>query len=658
MKSNPLENRQSKIAILYLVLLLAVGLAVLAVFLWRSLAFTGGQVGVPLDDTWIHLVFARNIAQGQGFSFNPGEPTPGSTAPLWTLLLALGIPFSASADFMIPFAIALSALFFIGCLWLAYAWTVDLTGRPLLGFAAGAAVALTGRFVWAGLSGMEITLFALLTMSGIWQMQKKGLTVLAAILFGLASQVRPEGHLLWVLGVGCWVIGDGRWVLGDGWRVIGDRLKALFWPAVVYVLIALPYVLFCLSVTQNPLPNTFYAKASTDGGYSVRFLVETLRLQWFDNPISLLLVPVGLWATWRRTPLMTLWFIGLPLAMAATVDGVWHHGRYILPTLPLQMILAAAGADFLIRRMVDVEGRAPLPRRLLIGLLALVLALGGSWRLPSWADMLAANTNEILEIDVALGQWLAVNTPADAVLAVDDIGAIGYLSNRRIVDSNGLVSPQLWPAVRQPEKLRRNQTLARLLALEPQPPDYTVAFVLWRWEIITNPIIAEEVHRVETGTHTIILQPDAFVHRVTWPYVMDDGWQVMGDGNDDEVIRVESEYGEVIRLEGVRMGRPDALTVEVDLFWRSLETVNVDYDVFVHVIDEAGEIIAQADGQPVAGLAATSIWRPGDLVRDPRVIQLPDTNFYALRIGLYNRKTGERLQVGGGEFVEIIINNQ
>jgi hypothetical protein len=42
------------------------------------------------DDSYIHLQFARNLAAGQGFSFQPGEPIYGFTSPLWVLLLAAG----------------------------------------------------------------------------------------------------------------------------------------------------------------------------------------------------------------------------------------------------------------------------------------------------------------------------------------------------------------------------------------------------------------------------------------------------------------------------------------------------------------------------------------------------------------------------------------
>ena len=48
-----------------------------------------GRWGFSLDDSWIYAQMARNVATGQGFAFNPGEPVAGSTGPLYTLILAL-----------------------------------------------------------------------------------------------------------------------------------------------------------------------------------------------------------------------------------------------------------------------------------------------------------------------------------------------------------------------------------------------------------------------------------------------------------------------------------------------------------------------------------------------------------------------------------------
>src|SRR5437660_8771960 len=61
----------------------------LSLYLLREHA-VAGAAGFPLDDSWIHLHFARNLAEGAGFAYNPGVSVAGSTAPLWTLLLAAG----------------------------------------------------------------------------------------------------------------------------------------------------------------------------------------------------------------------------------------------------------------------------------------------------------------------------------------------------------------------------------------------------------------------------------------------------------------------------------------------------------------------------------------------------------------------------------------
>src|SRR4028118_1346356 len=48
-----------------------------------------GDIGFPLDDSLIHLQFARNLVAGEGLAYNPGQLVTGSTAPLWTALPAL-----------------------------------------------------------------------------------------------------------------------------------------------------------------------------------------------------------------------------------------------------------------------------------------------------------------------------------------------------------------------------------------------------------------------------------------------------------------------------------------------------------------------------------------------------------------------------------------
>ena len=62
--------------------LLAAALLVCLGYLAAEAYLLSSDLGFPLDDSWIHLQFARNLAHGRGLSLNPGELVTGSTAPL------------------------------------------------------------------------------------------------------------------------------------------------------------------------------------------------------------------------------------------------------------------------------------------------------------------------------------------------------------------------------------------------------------------------------------------------------------------------------------------------------------------------------------------------------------------------------------------------
>src|SRR5712692_10960606 len=70
-------------------LLIALCLVSCALYLGASFAQVG-QLAFPLVDAWIHLTFARNLALRHELAFMPGQPSAGSTSPLWTFALAPG----------------------------------------------------------------------------------------------------------------------------------------------------------------------------------------------------------------------------------------------------------------------------------------------------------------------------------------------------------------------------------------------------------------------------------------------------------------------------------------------------------------------------------------------------------------------------------------
>lgn len=73
-----------------------------------------------------------------------------------------------------------------------------------------------------------------------------------------------------------------------------------------------------------------------------------------------------------------------------------------------------------------------------------------------------------------------------------------------------------------------------------------------------------------------------------------------------------------------------------------------NYQVFVHLLDEAGTLASSHDGPPVAGRYPSRGWRPGDIVPDPHPLTLDSTlppGTYRLKAGLYHPQTLERLPV-------------
>ena len=90
----------------------------------------------------------------------------------------------------------------------------------------------------------------------------------------------------------------------------------------------------------------------------------------------------------------------------------------------------------------------------------------------------------------------------------------------------------------------------------------------------------------------------------------------------------------------------------ITLHWRALKETDVDYTLFVHMLDATGQIVAQNDSQPhrrddpAGRLYPTSIWVKGEYVSD--TISL-NTRGTMIEIGWYIPETGERV----GEVVEI-----
>lgn len=87
------------------------------------------------------------------------------------------------------------------------------------------------------------------------------------------------------------------------------------------------------------------------------------------------------------------------------------------------------------------------------------------------------------------------------------------------------------------------------------------------------------------------------------------------------------------------------------LHWESLQPVDKNYHVFVHLLNQEGERLAQRDGQPVQWMRPTNTWQPGEEIVDRYGMllsaDLPGGE-YAVAVGLYDPESGQRLPVSAG----------
>ena len=153
----------------WLALVVAVALIVIA-YLALSLSVSRDPLLMPLDDTYIHFQYARQMAQGQPMAYYDGDPaTSGGTSLIYPPLLALGYLIGFGGWALSTWALGLGIACFLGSVALVYLIARDLLAAhgpfpPAHALLMALTFAVSGPFVWAALSGMETLLFVFLML--------------------------------------------------------------------------------------------------------------------------------------------------------------------------------------------------------------------------------------------------------------------------------------------------------------------------------------------------------------------------------------------------------------------------------------------------------------------------------------------------------------
>ena len=460
-------------------ILLLIGLTACLGYTAVEVYLLGGQMAFPLDDSWIHLQFARNLAAGQGLAFNPGQLVAGSTAPLWTALVSLVFFVPGHPFFWVKL---LGVLLFVVGGWVTFRLGLELALPRALAMLAAVLTVSTSWLVWSALSGLEIPLFVVLSLWAIElhleERRDSERPPLSLLVMAVAALVRPEALLMMALALVDGMLRFDRDSEGDlVWRRPEASSSLLVLIGILVVLV--PMALFNWTVSGSVLPTTFSAKTPGVARWlpEMRFLHTVLGVFLKAQPFMVLFAGAGVLTMIGRLGggkdrglLPALWLVCLPLAYALMNPAggltlVGNVGRYLFPLFPLLNLLGVLGLHWALERLsgsVRVGNRILSVRALLLAILILPTLAS----LVQGAGRYAQGVLNVQDSDVRAAHWLEGRLPPDAILAVNDIGAIKYILPNRVVDLAGIISPEV-------RELNFNGFL------DLHEPDYLVVFPSW-----------------------------------------------------------------------------------------------------------------------------------------------------------------------------------
>ncbi len=363
------------------------------------------------DDAYIYLRYAKNISAGHGWSFNPGEPSYGTTSPLWTLILVFGNVLGFGAD-NFGVLISLLALFFIPII--GYYLISLFTEEDIKSFAYACSLATLPWIIrWSG-TVMETTLATFLAMLFVYLAYKYKKRPILSLIGGLMFLVRPELVIVWLFSI------------------ISKNLKNVILNVCYFLLPVIPWLIFAYITFGQITPNTLIKASAPILHIGVKPLMQIGATFSVFLPVFVYILFVNykdFLLSIRKYWRISLVVITLILYYVWRTNGLQSPARYMNFSYPL-----AAMFIFLPIKRV---------KQLLSALVILIICyalISGFFIVPK-IDMFQ---NGYKNAHILAAKWLSGHSAQDdKVFVLLDIGIIGYYCDRYIIDWGGLATPYI-----------------------------------------------------------------------------------------------------------------------------------------------------------------------------------------------------------------------
>lgn len=445
-------SKAAKICIVCTLILLAAALPVYYLVYAYS---ENKENGFPLDDPWIHLQFAKNIIDYGKYSYYKDEiVTAGSTSPVYTFLAAIGF-LLINDEMILSYIIGIS--FFALAVFFLYKLSENSFPKENWLAIGTALIFLCDRWMnFIADSGMETTLFIFLLTACFYFYRKRN-AIAFALLFGLVVWVRPDGIAFIAV-----LIADYLWLLyvKRGYAQINKNVN-LFKNSdyikigIIFTVFILLYFGMNLQLSGTLLPNTYTAKL-TYYTPEYRSRSDFLRLevwQYFtDSGYALLIVPFFIAliliisdSVKRKYNIFLLPALFIPVLILIywyKLPYAARFGRYLMPIIPFYILIFGYGSREFFKYIARFFNNVKIINWLnLIFVLITIAYFFTDYNTNK--KKYAEQTRYIAIRQVASAKWLRDNTSPGSIVAVHDVGALAFYSNRKIVDVAGLINPEL-----------------------------------------------------------------------------------------------------------------------------------------------------------------------------------------------------------------------
>jgi hypothetical protein len=512
------------------------------------------------------MQYARAIADGHPFVYTPGNgPTTGSTSLWYPLLLLPPHLLRLSAEACVAWVLAVGAAFYAASAFLLARLGTRL-GGTVGGVLAFLLFAASPHLLWGYFSGMEIALYGtalLLSVRAYLDERRAALfPTLPWWLFVLAGS-RPEGAVL--CGVYALLMAGDRWKASRAAGGPSFVSPALLLPIAAA---ALPF-LVNLAITGSLESTSSQAKSILAEPYAETravylqntptivlnigtMLLSLLTLEGQSSPVASLTIASGigvlLFVLLALLPGRAGWSGGIFLVAlvgcgvvvnAIPVHWFVHLFRYQQGLFTLAILLIASGWG-----RVAWWAWARLPRAAGAAVAAIAAIAPAAVWFPAllaandgMVQFYARNCENILNQQTRVGRWIDANLPGNAVVGLNDAGAIAYYGRRSTVDLIGLTSAGFARVYRSGSGCLFEH-MRRLPA--DRLPTHVAIYPEWFSYWPESGILGPELFRAHLDFNTICAGTDMVVYPATWSHLRPDERPVATPAEQEGLRLVDS----------------------------------------------------------------------------------------------------------------------